>query len=312
MINFALTQCDFLTVLVCCSDKENISDAIRSTWIKNTLKNKKNLEVRTFNYLESELPNTSESSESVSKLWAEIFKKQFPDYSLLITSEEYGNFVSAFMNIKHIPFDMPRKLFPVSATAVRNNIFTNWNYLPNIVKPYFAIKVVILGTESTGKTSLTEKLTKHFNCSYVLEVGREIIANSNSFNFNELHTVATEHAKRIDHSVIGNSPLVILDTDIHITKSYAQFTFKKELATTTNIYNSNKANFKHLIFLPKILCSTNFKNHSHNRLSLLKNLIYDPPKNKMINISRTTCNYIINCLFFSSRKIKIFYINFWI
>jgi HTH-type transcriptional repressor of NAD biosynthesis genes len=89
-----------------------------------------------------------------------------PDYSLLITSEEYGNFVATFMNIQHIAFDIPKKLFPVSATAVRNDLFANWKFLPDSVKPDFAIKVVILGTESTGKTTLTEEAFKAFQLRF--------------------------------------------------------------------------------------------------------------------------------------------------
>ncbi len=242
MINFALTKCDFLTVLVCCSDKENIPDTFRKTWIEKAFEKEKNIEIRTFNYLESELLNTSKSSESVSKIWADIFKNQLPDYSLLITSEEYGNFVAAFMNIQHIAFDISKKLYPVSATAVRNNLFANWKFLPDSVKPDFTIKVALLGTESTGKTTLAEKLSKHFNCSLVLEAAREIIANSNSFTFDDLYLVATEHAKSIEKAVLGNSPLVIIDTDIHTTKSYSRFTFEKELEISADIYNSNRAN----------------------------------------------------------------------
>ena len=242
MINFALSKCDFLSVLVCCSDKESVPDTFRKAWIENTFENRKNIEIRTFNYLESELPNTSETAESVSKIWADIFKKQFPDYSLLITSEEYGSFVAVFMNIQHIAFDIPKKLFPVSATAVRNDVFTNWEYLPDSVKPDLSVKIVILGTECTGKTTLTEKLAKYFNSSFVLEAGRDIIANSNSFTFDDLHLVATEHANRIDKIILADNALVIIDTDIHTTKSYSRFTFEKELKISTNIYNSNKAN----------------------------------------------------------------------
>jgi HTH-type transcriptional repressor of NAD biosynthesis genes len=36
MINFALTECDFLSVLVCCSDKENINGEVRKKWIDNS------------------------------------------------------------------------------------------------------------------------------------------------------------------------------------------------------------------------------------------------------------------------------------
>lgn len=241
MINFALKKCDFLTVLVCCSDKENITANTRKKWIEKTFENQDEIEIKSFHYLESELPNTSESSKEVSKVWSAKFKKLFPDYDFVITSEEYGNYVASFMDIKHIAFDISKQLFPVSATAVRNYIFANWKFLPDSVKPSFVVKIVVLGTESTGKTTLTERLAKYFNCSSVKEAGRDLIPNSNSFGFDELHLVASEHAKRIDKAVLGHSPLIIIDTDIHITKSYARFVFNKELEVDDEIYNSNKA-----------------------------------------------------------------------
>ena len=241
MINFALTKCDLLTVLVCCSDKENIPSEIRKNWIEGTFKSKPNIEVKVLNYREAELPNTSESSQEISKLWSKTFKELYPDYELVITSEEYGNYVASFMGIKHIPFDIPKQLYPVSATTVRNDLFSNWNYLSKIVKPYFAIKIVIFGTESTGKTTLSEKLVKHYNCSGVKEAGRDLIANSNSFEFNDLHLVASEHATRIDQKICRESPLIIIDTDIHTTMSYANFIFNKDLKVDDKIYNSNKA-----------------------------------------------------------------------
>lgn len=241
MINFALTKCDFLTVLACCSDKENIPATTRQKWIEKTFETHKKIEVKTFNYSENEFPNTSVSSQEVSKIWSAKFKEFFPDYDLVITSEEYGNYVASYMGIEHIPFDIPKQLFPVSATAVRNDLFTNWEFLPDSVKPNFAFKVVILGTESTGKTTLSERLAQYFNCTSVTEIARDLIENSNTFEFDDLHLVATEHAKRIDTAILGKSPLIIIDTDIHITKSYANFVFNKALEVENEIYNSNKA-----------------------------------------------------------------------
>ncbi len=188
------------------------------------------------------MPNTSVTSKQVSETWAAIFRIQFPGYSLLITSEEYGSNVAAFMNIQHIAFDLPKKLFPVSATAVRNDLFTNWKFIPDSVKPYFAIKVVILGTESTGKTTLVEKLSEHFKCGLVREAAREIIADSKAFSFEDLQLVAVEHSKRIIQTVLSNSPLVIIDTDIHTTKSYSRFSFGRELEVNAEIDNSNNSN----------------------------------------------------------------------
>ncbi len=68
MINFALTKCDFLTVLICCSDKENIPATTRQKWIEKTFISEHRIEIKSFNYLESEFPNTSESSQEISKV----------------------------------------------------------------------------------------------------------------------------------------------------------------------------------------------------------------------------------------------------
>jgi HTH-type transcriptional regulator, transcriptional repressor of NAD biosynthesis genes len=242
MIRFALTKCDFLTVLVCCSDKETIPGAARSSWIKDAFAAETKIEIQVFDYLESDLPNTSQTSEEVSAIWANAFARLFPGYTLLITSEDYGKLVAAYLNIRHIAFDISRTLYPVSATAIRDDLFENWNFLPTSVKPDLAVKIVILGTESTGKTTLAKALTTHFHCSLVLEAGRDIIADSNDFSFGDLYRVAKEHARRIDEAVLGDSPLVIIDTDIHITQSYARFIFQKELTIAKEIYESNKAN----------------------------------------------------------------------
>ncbi len=78
MINFALTKCDFLTVLVCCSDKENMPATTRQKWIEKTFETERKIEIKSYNYLESELPNSSESSQEVSKVWSAKFKEFFP------------------------------------------------------------------------------------------------------------------------------------------------------------------------------------------------------------------------------------------
>lgn len=145
------------------------------------------------------------------------------------------------MGIQHMVFDIPKQRCPVSATAIRSDLFTNWQFLPNSVKSYFAIKVVLLGTESTGKTTLTKRLSEHFKCSSVHEAGRDLINDSRQFEFDDLKRVALEHAQNIDAVFLGDSPLIIIDTDIHITQSYAKFLFEKELPISNSVYKTNKA-----------------------------------------------------------------------
>lgn len=242
LIRYALENCDSLIVLVCCSEKEIIPGWQRKAWIKETFSNSLRITVVVFNYDENELPNTSESSRAVSKLWSEKFKDLVPECKLLFTSEKYGEFVAEYMKINHQYFDVERHLNPISSSAIRNNLFENWKYLPNAVKSYYCFKVVILGTESTGKTELVKKLANHLNCSSVMEAGRDIIEDSNSFELENLYDVANEHAKRIKQAETGPSPIVIIDTDIHITISYGKFVFNKTLQVSEEIKRINKAN----------------------------------------------------------------------
>jgi len=245
MIEFAVTKCDFLTVLICCSDKELIDGETRKKWIDETFEEKvyqNRLEVKVYHYSENELSSSSETSIEISKSWSIIFKELFPDYNLLITSEKYGEMVANYMNIKHIEFDFTRQQTTISATSICQDLFQNWAFLPNSVKSYFVIKVVVLGTESTGKTVITEKLATHFDTSFVAETARDYIFHSESFTYQDLEIVAQKHAQNIEKTVLESKmPLIFIDTDIYITKSYSVFTFDKELVVNEEIYESNKA-----------------------------------------------------------------------
>ncbi|MET0635174.1 MAG: AAA family ATPase [Chitinophagaceae bacterium] len=241
MIKFALDQADFVSVLICRSNTEIIDANTRVKWIEASFRGVPNMEIRSMDYNEDMLPNSSVSSRPVSEAWSVIFRQLYPDYSIVITSEPYGAFIAEYMKIRHIIFDPAREFFPVSASAVRKNLQENWHFLTDAVKRDHLLKVVILGTESTGKTTLGKKLADHFGCNFVSEAGREIVQDSRKFEFSDLVRIAEEHAERIEKTELTNSPLVMIDTDIHITKSYARFAFGRELIVGEHIYRANKA-----------------------------------------------------------------------
>jgi len=241
MIRFALTQCDFLTVLICVSDQEQLPGKMRKSWMDETFAGITNLDIRIFDYEEALLPNSSVSSETISEIWATAFSRLLPDHTLLITSEPYGAYVARFMGIQHIPFDPQRIQVPVSATAIRKDPAAWWKFLPSSVKPDLNVKVVILGTESTGKTTLTAQLADHFHATAVLEAGRDLIDDSNEFSIDDLYLVANAHATIIDDASRGNSPLLIIDTDVHITISYGRYAFATALDLSPEIFRKNRA-----------------------------------------------------------------------
>ncbi len=240
MIEFALEK-GSVTVLVCAEEKEKLDGNTRRNWIEDTFPNNKNLKVKVFNYNENDFPNSSVSDWEISKKWSEVFCEYFKDENFLATSEEYGNMLSEIMNIEHFMFDENRENVQISASEIRDNIFENWSFLPLSVQKYFALKVVFLGTESTGKTFLTNRLSDYFNSNKVSEAGRDLIPDSKEFEFEDLEKVYKEHADRIENVDYEKSFLTLIDTDINITKSYAEFIFGKELIVPNDILNINKA-----------------------------------------------------------------------
>lgn len=268
MIAFASMHCDELIVVPCVSDRESLPGILRKAWIEETFAANAKIKVSLLNYSEDELPNSSVSSEALSKLWAEKFKSILPDVNLLVTSEPYGEFVANFMGIKHLPFDLTRTKVPVSATKIRNNPYENWDFLPDAVKPYFQRKVVILGTESTGKTSLAEYLSTYFNAALVREMGRELIPDSEKFEPEDLERVAAAHQRETEHAIQSLKPLIVMDTDIHITQSYAFYKFGKYLNLPKAWYRTQKADlyFYMPVETPYVQDGTRFSKNERDEL----------------------------------------------
>jgi HTH-type transcriptional regulator, transcriptional repressor of NAD biosynthesis genes len=222
MIEFALSK-GRVTVVVCNSDKETLSGLQRKVWIEKTV-GCAWLDVIVFNYSEDDLSSSSEASEEISEAWAKEFKKLVPDATHVVTSEDYGDYVAKFMGIEHIPFDKPRNIVPVSATKIRNGFQEYWGFVPDVVKEDISFKIVIAGTESTGKSTLSRRLANHYGFGHVKEAGRVFIPTSKKFDEHDLDHVAKEHYRWIKESSIYN-PVLVCDTDINTTIGYHVNTF---------------------------------------------------------------------------------------
>lgn len=249
MITFALNHCQHLDVVVCCSNTEAIPSADRAGWIKAEFANNPRINVIELNYDESSLPNSSVANKGISQQWAGEFKRLLPTTELLVTSEPYGDYVAKYMGITHIPFDAARASVPISASVIRANILAHWRYLPAAVQRYFQKTLVVSGTESTGKTLFCNHLVATLPTVLVDEVGRELIKNSKKFALKDLYAIAEAHANNIASCAQSLAPLVVIDTDVYVTQSYAQYMFGGYLNLPASIYKVNNADIR--IFMDK-------------------------------------------------------------
>lgn len=117
-----------------------------------------------------------------------------------------------------------RSAVPCSSTAVRMNPYANWDYIPNPVKPRYVKKVLVIGNESTGKSTLTRMLAGLFCTEYVPEYGREVCEARGGEDFmteRDFVDIARTHAARIDAAVKRANKVMFADTDAFTTSYYA-------------------------------------------------------------------------------------------
>jgi HTH-type transcriptional repressor of NAD biosynthesis genes len=139
LIEFALGQCDELIVLVSASDDEPIIGTQRLQWLEELYKDNSRVKPRMLNYDDLILlhADTTISSEGLSKLWAGYLMEQLPPIDVIFASEAYGAYMSRFLNCEAVIYDEPCKIVPVSASQIRNDPFTYFTFLPDVVQAYY-------------------------------------------------------------------------------------------------------------------------------------------------------------------------------
>lgn len=173
--------------------------------------------------------------------------------------------------------------------------------MPKHVQPYFVKMICLSGTESTGKTTLARQLAQHFNTSFVPEMARTIIAETQQVTRSDLTRIAGLHAQKILENRQTANKILICDTDLNITKSYCKFLFNEELKVDQWIEDANHFNLH--IFLendcPFVQDGTRLDEAERNKLSRYhlqqlddNNIMYEVVKGDWKNRFLKSCKLI--------------------
>ncbi|MBL0145987.1 MAG: ATP-binding protein [Chitinophagaceae bacterium] len=90
-------------------------------------------------------------------------------------------------------------------------------------------KIVVIGPESTGKSTLCEQLAAHYNTIWVKEYAREyLLKNGTDYSFDNLLEIAKGQInnEQLAISNLQNTPLII-DTDMYVMKVWCEFVFNQ-------------------------------------------------------------------------------------
>ncbi len=217
LIEQARRQVDELVVLVCSLPDEPIPGEVRFAWMKELRPDVRLVHVT------DENPSEPTESEDFWNLWVDTIRVRVPDVDVVFTSEDYGSELARHLGVRHVSIDPDRSTFPVSGTAIRNDPFENWQFIPECVRPWFVFRVVLTGSECVGKTSLAERLATHFETAWVSEFGREYVDRKGEFpDASDVEPIARGQIAKEDAFARTANRILILDTDLVSTCVYAE------------------------------------------------------------------------------------------
>ena len=224
----AAAMCEELYVMISwCDGRESTSKEMRYRWIYNNVRHLPNVKIMLIEdkAVSKEEYNTDYYWENGAKdIKAAIGK---PIDAVFCGTDYLGTnrFESLYCPESEVIY-FDRSEVPISSTDLRFDVYENWQYIPPICRPYYVKRVLVVGGESTGKSTLVQNLAIAYNTNFVREIGRdtcEIAGGEDFMNMDDLcENFLRQKTEEIEAAQYSNR-ILFIDTDAITTKFYAQF-----------------------------------------------------------------------------------------
>ncbi len=220
LIRAAQGAAERVTVEVVGSRTETIPVELRAAWVAE-----EHPAVRVVHtYDEHEIDYASEAAwRHHTALIAGLVRPQDGPVDLVVSSDDYGQELARRLAADWLCVDPTRSVVPVSGTAVRADVAGHWWALPGPVREHLCRRVVVVGAESTGTTTLAADLAERFGVPWVPEFGREWTSLRDGgihapWHSAEFDLVAREQAHAEDRAARHTPrPVLVCDTDVLAT-----------------------------------------------------------------------------------------------
>ena len=253
LIMRAKKENDICYVIVCGYDNEPRANETgltlnrRFSLVKQMFKDDEQIRVLQVN--DTKLGIDESMSESNWDIWLSCIARQINNAEVILNTSEYINYtwyvgeksyVTSLEKRKYDKFTfagwniidnvvyVERTINPISATMIRENPIKYWNKIAWAFRPYFSTNILITGTASEGKSTLTRDIATYFGIPYSEEYGRtymEFYGKSDTdLTINDFQEFLIEQRRDTKSKIEspGNCGVVISDTDNIVTLMYAQ------------------------------------------------------------------------------------------
>ena len=219
LIETALMACDRVTVMTWANpDLPAMPTAVRAGWVRALYPG---VEVVAFDA--NDCP-PDDAPDAVQQAFTAAHVPRPID--AVFTSEPYGDALAEALGAVHVAVDPERRRVPVSGTQIRADLPAHLDGLDPVVRAHFVRRVVLLGAESTGKSTLVDALGAALDEPTVEEVGRTLwVEAGGDLPLADYVRICREHVALEDAAALRARRFVVVDTNAITTQQYAFFFF---------------------------------------------------------------------------------------
>ncbi|MGD0966659.1 MAG: AAA family ATPase [Candidatus Aquilonibacter sp.] len=220
LIDTARARCDRLIVLVVDYAEQTVAAATRAAWLREI---HPGVDVRVI----PDEPTISAEQTDDEAQWIRAFVGSEP-IDVFFSSEHYGEALARALGARHFNVDRERALVPITGTMVRRAPAAMLEWLEAPVRGHYVPRVCVVGSESTGKSTLCARLAAHYATVWVPEYGREYSLEKRRNGLqgqwveDEFVHIGFEQQRREDDAARHASRVLICDTDALATMVWSE------------------------------------------------------------------------------------------
>jgi len=196
---------------------------VRLSWIGESISKLENIHIL---HIQDEGWGDSDNWDAGTRAVKQAIGKKITH--VFSSEHEYDElFDKYYPEAEHIIIDARRSTVKAkSASEIRRNLYDYWSLLPPNVQSFFVKRIAFIGTESVGKTTLAEKLSKFYNTAYVHEVGRDYtLKYSDQLTVEHFDQLAMEHFLLTEKKSLECNRVLLVDSEAIVTQYYLEMYF---------------------------------------------------------------------------------------
>ena len=230
-IRMAASQCHEVTVLVMSAAVETIPLADRMAWFRAEHAAEPTVRV-------AGIPCDAPVDVTDPRIWAAQVAAMRAgmrsagapaDVDAVFSNDDYGSELARWFDAIHVR--TARDGF--NSTAIRQDLAAHWDWLAPATRAGLTSRVVVLGAESTGTTTISNLLARHYtqrwkSTTLVPEYGRDYTSlkwarqpetplDELTWTAEDFDVVAAEQTRLEEAAAAAGSPVLICDTDAFTT-----------------------------------------------------------------------------------------------